>query len=96
MNLISRDLENLLKSNGQVGTSVNVTVSGGTLPVGTHNVGQINNISGSSSSLLSRYIKLRAKNLVFLAVVIGLLLFSSLFTDMGLNIGGLILRIFGL
>lgn len=95
MNLISRDLENLLQSHGQVGTTVNMTVSGGTLPPGVHNAGQINNINGSKGSLLHRYIKYRAKNLVFLGIVISLLLFSSLFTDMGLNIGGLILRWFG-
>lgn len=93
MKLISSDLVSVLNSQGQNGTSVNVTVSGGTTPQGY--AGQVNNVSGNRNNLMSRYLMKRAVSLVIIGLTLIVILYSSMFTDLGLNIGELLLRFLG-
>lgn len=91
MRLISNELKSIIDSSSQQGTSVNINVYGGTTgynrPV---NVGQINNINGGVKDLLVTYFKRRAVAVIFMVIVLMLLVTTSLFTDMGLNIGQVI------
>ena len=95
MKLISNELSSLLSENGQQGTSINVSVSGGTVTPGY--LGTVNNLSGNSkrNNLLKAYLKRRSLGIVYMTIVLILLLTTSLFTDLGFNIGQAVIEFLG-
>ena len=93
MKLISNELLSLVDNQNQGGTSINVNVYGGTTGYGYNNpanIGQVNNLSLSNKALLSSYFKRRMFGIIYMVVVLILLVTSSVFTDMGFNIGQMI------
>lgn len=93
MKLISNELKSLINEQGQSGTSINVNVYGGTTGYdysNPANLGQINNINGSTKNLIFAYLKRRIFAIIYIVVVLVLLLMSSVFTDLGFNIGQMI------
>jgi hypothetical protein len=75
MNLISNELKSLIDNN-QSGTSANR--QGNNTQQG---------YSGGIENLLTAYIRRRAYALIIIACVLVLLVTTSVFTDLGLNIG---------
>lgn len=97
MILISRELKSLLDA-PDISTTVNAY--GHDYNTGTYGrVGQINNSIGKpligSKEFFKLYLKRRAFSLILLAAVLILLVTTSLFTDLGLNIGQAILNFLG-
>ena len=87
MVLISRELQSLLDSNSST-VNVNINTMYG-------NGGQLQSSINNKNNLLHSYIKRRVVSIVFAVIVLMLLVTTSLFTDLGLNIGGAILRFLG-
>lgn len=93
MKLISNELVSLIDSQGQTGTSINVNVYGGTTGynyTNPANIGQINNVNGGVKNLLLAYLKRRMIGVIYMVVVLMLLVTSTVFTDLGFNIGQMI------
>ena len=87
MVLISRELQSLLDSNSST-VNVNINTMYG-------NEGQLQSSINNKNNLLHSYIKRRVVSIVFAVIALMLLVTTSLFTDLGLNIGGAILRFLG-
>ena len=87
MVLISRELQSLLDSNSST-VNVNINTMYG-------NEGQLQSSVNNKNNLLHSYIKRRVVSIVFAVIALMLLVTTSLFTDLGLNIGGAILRFLG-
>lgn len=84
MVLISRELRSLIDDNSNV---INVTA---TTYHDLNNTSRTNFNLTPTRNLIFAYLKRRAVAVIFMVIVLMLLVTTSLFTDMGLNIGQVI------